>query len=420
MEAATVTTAPKDRSELDLASIRADFPGLGQTVHGKPLVFLDSAASAQKPRAVIEAVAGAYAENYANVHRGVHTLSQNATAAYENARAVSARFLRASSADEVVFVRGATEAINLVARSFLAPRLAAGDEVLVTEMEHHSNIVPWQLLCEPLGARVVPAPIDDRGALDLEAFERLLGPRTKMVSVVHVSNALGTVNPVAEIIRMARERDIPTMIDGAQAAPHTTIDVQALGCDFYTISGHKVFGPTGIGLLYGRRDRLSGMQPYQGGGEMIQSVSFKGSSWAPPPARFEAGTPHIVGAIGLGAALEYVTEIGLDRIAAHEHELLGYAEQRLSSLPQVRLVGTAPGKAAVVSFVVDGVHAHDIGTILDAEGVAVRAGHHCAQPAIEHFGLAATARASFALYNTRSEVDRLVDAVGHALEIFGA
>ncbi len=419
MESVTLPPIHEDRSALDLAAIRADFPGLNQLVHGKPLVFLDSAASAQKPRAVIDALSDAYTKNYANVHRGVHTLSQNATTAYENARAVGARFLGASSADEMVFVRGATEAINLVAQSFLAPRLTAGDEVLVTRMEHHSNIVPWQMVCEALGARVVPAPIDDHGALDLDAFEQRLGPRTKMVSVVHVSNALGTVNPVAEIVRMARERGIPTMIDGAQAAPHTAIDVQALGCDFYTISGHKVFGPTGIGLLYGRRERLADMAPYQGGGEMIQSVSFEGSSWAPPPSRFEAGTPHIVGAIGLGAALEYVSAIGLDRIAAHEHDLLHYAEERLSTLPQVRLIGTAPGKAAVVSFVVEGIHAHDIGTILDAEGVAVRAGHHCAQPAIEHFGLAATARASFALYNTRSEVDGLVDAIGGALEIFG-
>jgi len=412
----SVTTI--DPSTLDVAAVRADFPALAQRVNGRPLVYLDNAASAQKPRAVIEAVAHAYTKDYANVHRGVHSLSQHATDAYEQARSVGRRFLGAAHDEELVFVRGATEAINLVAQSFVRPRLGAGDEILVTEMEHHSNIVPWQLLCAEVGARLVAAPIDDRGALDLEAFADLLSSRTKMVSVVHISNALGTINPVAEIVRLARSRGIPTMIDGAQAAPHMAIDVHALGCDFYAISGHKVFGPTGIGLLYGRREHLRAMPPYQGGGEMIHSVSFAGSRWAPPPHRFEAGTPHIVGAIGLAAALRYVESIGAPRIGAHEHDLLTHASEQLGALPQVRLIGTAAEKAAVLSFVVEGIHAHDVGTILDQEGVAVRAGHHCAQPAIEHFGLAATARASFALYNTHAEIDRLVRAVKHAIEIF--
>lgn len=407
------------RDGLDVDAVRAGVPGLAQSVNGKPLVYLDSAASAQKPQAVIDAVADAYAHGYANVHRGVHRLSQLATDAYERARSTGSRFLGARHDDEIVFVRGATEAINLVAHSFVAPRLEPGDEVLVTHMEHHSNIVPWQLVCERSGARLVPAPIDDRGALDLDAFAALLSPRTKMVSVVHISNALGTINPVAEIVRLARERGIPTMFDGAQAAPHAKIDVAALGCDFYTISGHKVFGPTGIGLLYGKREHLAAMPPYQGGGDMIEAVSFDGSTWARPPSRFEAGTPHIVGAIGLGAALEWLEAIGLERVADHEQAILDYANERLGAIESVRLVGTAPEKASVISFVLDGVHAHDIGTILDSEGIAVRAGHHCAQPAMDRLGVDATARASFALYNTRDEVDRLVAGLGTVLEIFG-
>ena len=410
---------PAAASSFDVAAVRASVPGLAQMVNGRPLVYLDSAASAQKPQVVIDTVAAAYASDYANVHRGVHLLSQRATDAYEGARSAGARFLGAAHDDEIVFVRGATEAINLVASSFLDSRLGPGDEVLVTHMEHHSNIVPWQLLCAKTGARLVPAPIDDRGALDLDAFAGLLSPRTKMVSVVHVSNALGTINPVDEIIRMARDHGIPTMIDGAQAAPHTSIDVQALDCDFYTISGHKVFGPTGIGLLYGTRDRLAAMPPYQGGGDMIETVSFGGSTWSKPPSRFEAGTPNIVGAIGLGAALDWLADLGIDRVAAHEHDLLTYATARLSQFEPLRLVGTAPEKASVISFVIDGVHAHDIGTILDAEGIAVRAGHHCAQPAMDRLGVESTARASFALYNTRDDVDRLVDGIGSVLEIFG-
>lgn len=404
--------------ELDVERVRRDFPALEQTVNGKPLVYLDNAASAQKPRAVVDAVARAYVEGYANVHRGVHTLSQQATAAYEGAREIGRRFLGAAEAREIVFVRGSTEAINLVAQSFVRPRLNRGDEILITHMEHHSNIVPWQMLCAARGARLKVVPIDDDGALDLGAYERLLGPRTAIVSLVHVSNALGTINPVRELVALARERGIPTLIDGAQAAPHTAIDVGRLGCDFYTISGHKVFGPTGIGLLYGRAELLASMPPYQGGGEMIRSVSFDRTEYAEPPHKFEAGTPHIVGAIGLGVALEYVESLGIDAIDAYEHELLAYATERLAALPRLRLIGTAGQKAAVVSFVVDGVHAHDVGTILDHEGVAVRAGHHCAQPVMERFGVAATTRASFAFYNTRDEVDRLVAGVERVLEVF--
>lgn len=407
------------KAAFDVESVRAQVPGLDQEVMGKPLIYFDNAASAQKPQSVIDAVAGAYARDYANVHRGVHTLSQRATDAYERARTIGRRFLGAGRDQEIVFVRGATDAINLVAHSFARPRLGPGDEVLVSRLEHHSNIVPWQLVCADAGARLIPAPIDDRGALDLDAFRDLLSPRTKMIALAHVSNALGTVLPAAEVIRMARQRGIPTLIDGAQAAPHQAIDVSELGCDFYTISGHKAFGPTGIGLLYGRQNLLEAMRPYQGGGEMIETVSFEGSAWAPPPHRFEAGTPHIVGAIGLGAALEWLADLGLERIAAYEHELLRYATGRLEAIDGLRIIGTADDKAAVISFVLDGVHAHDVGTILDAEGIAVRAGHHCAQPAIAHFGLAATARASLALYNTRQEIDRLVEGIGTVVEIFG-
>ncbi len=412
------TSAEVMHQAFDVERVRADFPALAQVVHGKPLVYLDNAASAQKPQAMIDAVADAYVHNYANVHRGVHTLSQRATDAYEKARETGRRFLGAGQADELVFVRGVTEAVNLVAQSFLRPRLSAGDEIVLSAMEHHSNLVPWQMVAEATGARLRIIPVDDQGALDLDAYEALLGPKTRMVSVVHVSNAIGTTNPVRTMIDTARERGIPTMIDGAQAAPHVPIDVRALGCDFYAISGHKVYGPTGIGLLYGRAERLDAMVPYQGGGEMILTVSYERSEYNVAPHRFEAGTPNIVGAIGLGAALEYVESVGLEAIAAHEHDLLVYATERLGSMPAIRLVGTAEGKAAVVSFVVEGVHAHDIGTILDLEGVAIRAGHHCAQPLMDRFGVAATVRASFGLYNTREEIDRLVGALEKAVEIF--
>ncbi len=403
----------------DVERVRADFPALEQTIHGKPLAYLDNAASAQKPQAMIDAVTSAYTHNYSNVHRGVHTLSQRATEAYEGAREIARRFMGAARPEEIVFVRGTTEGINLVAHSFVRPRLAPGDEVLISAMEQHSNIVPWQIVCEETGARLRVAPITDRGEIDLDAFEDLLTDRTRMVAVVHVSNALGTINPARRIVELASRRGIPTLFDGAQAAPHLELDVAELGCDFYTISGHKLFGPTGIGALYGRFERLAAMKPYEGGGEMIRSVTFEATEYNDPPHRFEAGTPHIVGAIGLGAAMCYVEETGLDAIAAHEHELLIHATERLGEIPQVRLIGTAAEKAAVLSFVVEGIHAHDVGTILDHQGVAVRVGHHCAQPLMDRYGVPATARASFAFYNTRQEVDRLVDGLHQLLEFFG-
>jgi cysteine desulfurase/selenocysteine lyase len=421
-----MTTTLEDRTQptttpaaFDVERLRRDFPALGQTVNGHPLVYLDSAASAQKPRAMLEAVARAYAYDYSNVHRGVHTLSQRATAAYEGARETLARFLGAAEAAEIVFVRGTTEGLNLVAQSFARPRLAPGDEVLVSHMEHHSNIVPWQLVCEATGARLKVAPISDDGELDLDAFARLLGERTRIVALVHVSNALGTIVPVAEVVRLAHARGVPVVLDGAQAAPHLPLDVRELGCDFYTVSGHKLFGPTGIGVLYGRRELLEAMAPYQGGGEMISSVTFAKSEYKEPPHRFEAGTPNIVGAIGLGAVVDYLEAIGMERIAAYEGELLAYGRERLAAVPGLRLIGTARHKAALFSFVIEGVHAHDVGTILDQQGIAVRAGHHCAQPAMERFGIAATARASLAFYNTREEIDRLVDGLAEVREIFG-
>ncbi len=403
----------------DVERIRRDFPALEQEVNGKPLAYLDNAASAQKPRAVIDAIARAYALDYSNVHRGVHTLSQRATDAYEGARETVQRFLGAQRHEEIVFVRGTTEGINLVAEAYMRPRLQPGDEVLISAMEHHSNIVPWQMVCAATGAVLKVVPINDRGELETDAYEELLSERTRLVAMVHVSNALGTVNPVRRIIRAARERGVPTLLDGAQAAPHTAIDVRELGCDFYTISGHKLFGPTGIGALYVRSERYAEMEPYQGGGEMIRSVTFERTEYNEPPHKFEAGTPHIVGAIGLAAVIDYLSAIGMEAIAAYEHDLLGYANERLGALPEVRFVGTAADKAALISFVVEGVHAHDVGTILDQEGVAVRVGHHCAQPVMDRFGLPATARASFAFYNTREEVDRLAAAIGRVAEIFG-
>lgn len=406
-------------ASFDVEKIRADFPALGQQVHGQPLAYLDSAASAQKPRQVIEAITRAYSFEYSNVHRGVHWLSQRATDHYEAARASVQRFLGAPEERELIFVRGATEGINLVAQSFLRPRLGPGDEVLLTAMEHHSNIVPWQMVCEATGAGLRVVPFDHRGELDMAAFEELLGERTKMVAAVHVSNAIGTVNPVEQMVELARRQGVPILLDGAQAAPHQQLDLAALGCDFYVVSGHKMCGPTGIGVLWGRAELLENMPPYQGGGEMILSVSFDGTTYNEIPHRFEAGTPNIVGAIGLGAAIDYLEDIGLDRIAAYERELLDYAHARLQAIPEVRLIGTAPHKAAVVSFVVEGVHAHDVGTILDREGIAVRVGNHCAQPAIECFGVSATARASLAFYNTRQEIDRLAAGLGRVVELFG-
>ena len=403
----------------DIERVRADFPILHQRIHGKPLAFLDSAASAQKPRAVIEAMSRFYESDYANIHRGVYELSERATCAFEGARETVRRFLNAGVAREIVFVRGTTEAINLVAHAWGREHVAAGDEILITHMEHHSNIVPWQLLCQEKKAQLRVAPVDDRGALLMGEFEKLLSPRTKIVAVAHVSNAVGTVNPVAEIVDLAHERGVPVLVDGAQAVPHGRVDVRALGCDFYVFSGHKVFGPSGIGVLYGKAELLESMPPYQGGGEMILSVSFEETTYKKIPHRFEAGTPDIAGAVGLGAALDYVTALDPGELAAHERHLLAYATEELSKLPGLRLIGTAPKRSAVVSFVLEGVHPHDVGTILDQEGIAVRAGHHCAQPLMERFGVPATVRASIALYNHKADVDALVAGLHRVGEVFG-
>ncbi|TNF70616.1 MAG: cysteine desulfurase [Acidobacteria bacterium] len=411
--------ATGDRPPFDVVRIRADFPALDQTVHGKPLAYLDNAASAQKPQAALDAEAECYRRFYSNVHRGVHYLSEKATDAYEEARRKVQRFVNAAREEEMVFVRGTTEGINLVASTYGKQHVGAGDEVLITTMEHHSNIVPWQLLCEEKGARLVVAPINERGEVIVEEYEKLLSERTRIVAVTHVSNALGTINPVAEMIGMAHARGVPVLIDGAQAVPHLEVDVQELGCDFYAFSSHKLFGPTGVGALYGRLDLFADMPPYQGGGEMIRSVTFEKTEFSPPPARFEAGTPDIAGAIGMGAAIDYLQALDMNAVAAHEHDLLDYATRALEAVPEVRIIGTAANKASVISFVIGDVHAHDVGTILDREGVAVRAGHHCAQPVMDRFGVPATTRASFALYNTREEVDRLVAGVERVKELFG-
>ena len=403
---------------LDIAGIRGDFPILAERIHGKPLVYLDNAATSQKPRAVIDAIVGYYEHLNANIHRGVHTLSVRATEAHDAARQTVKRFLNAADTREIIFLRGTTEAINLVAQSYGRTHVAAGDEVLITAMEHHSNIVPWQILCEERGARLVVGPIDDRGELRLDEFEKLIGPRTRMVAVTHVSNALGTVNPLREMIERSHRRGVPVLVDGAQAVPHFAVDVQALDCDFYAFSGHKVYGPTGIGVLYGKRALLEAMPPYQGGGDMISSVTFEKTTYNVLPFKFEAGTPDIAGAIALGAALEYIGGIGMDRIAAHEHELLAYATEAVGAIPGVQLIGTASERAGALSFVLDGVHPHDLGTILDREGIAMRTGHHCAQPVMERFGIPATARASFAVYNTKQEVDALVEGIQAAREVF--
>jgi cysteine desulfurase / selenocysteine lyase len=402
----------------DLGRVRADFPILSREVHGRPLVYLDNGASTQKPRAVIDAVAGCYTGYYSNVERGVHTLSQLSTEARERARATVARFLNASSPEEVVFLRGTTEAINLVAWSWGRKNVSPGDEVLITALEHHSNIVPWQMLCEERGATLRVAPLDDRGEVRMEELERLLSPRTRLVAVAHVSNALGTINPVREMAALAHGVGAVVLVDGAQGIPHLTVDVRELGCDFYAFSGHKVYGPSGIGVLWGRAELLAGMPPWQGGGGMIRTVTFEKTTYAPPPHRFEAGTPAIEAAIGLGAALEYVAALGLPEIAAWEGELLARATELLAEIPGLRVVGTAPHKAAVLSFAVAGIHPHDMGTILDREGIAVRAGHHCAQPVMERFGVPATTRASFGLYNTLDDVLALAAGVRRAVELF--
>ncbi|HYG68811.1 MAG TPA: cysteine desulfurase [Anaeromyxobacteraceae bacterium] len=409
---------PNARAPLDVARIREEFPILSQRVRGKPLVYLDNAATTQKPRAVIDAVRRYYEEDNANIHRGVHLLSERATRAYEEARVKIARFLGAADPHEVVFVRGTTEAVNLVAQTFGRQRVGAGDEVLVTAMEHHSNIVPWQLLCAEKGATLAVAPISDAGDLDVDALDRLVGPRTRLVSVAQVSNALGTVNPIAEIVARAHAKGVPVLVDGAQGAPHLGFDVQAAGADFYAFSGHKLYGPTGVGVLWGRRELLDAMPPWQGGGDMIRSVSFEGTTYAEVPHKFEAGTPHIAGVIGLGAALDWVGRVGLPAIAAHEHALVAYLLDALREVEGVRLVGTPRERAGVVSFLLGDVHPHDIGTVLDRHGIAVRAGHHCAQPLMKRYGVAATARASVAAYNTREEMDALVRGLVAVRELF--
>jgi len=403
----------------DVARVRRDFPILDQAIHGHPLVYLDNAATAQKPRVVLEAMDHYYRESNANVHRGVHTLSERATALYEGGRDRARAFLNARAREEIIFVRGTTEAINLVAQSYARPRLKPGDEILITHLEHHSNTVPWQMVCEQTGARLKVVPITPDGALDLEAFERLLGSRTRIFAVAHVSNALGTVNPIAELTARARAAGAMVLIDGAQGVPHRAVDVQALDCDFYAFSAHKLYGPTGIGVLYGRREVLEAMPPWQGGGDMIRTVRFEGSTWNDLPYKFEAGTPAIAEAVGLGAALDYVERIGLDAIARHEAALLNYALERLREIDGLRFIGSAPQRASVVSFVVEGVHPHDLGTILDHAGVAIRAGHHCAMPVMDFYGVPATARASLACYNTTADIDALVAALQGARDLFG-
>ncbi len=403
----------------DVERIRKDFPILHQVVHGKPLVYLDNAATTQKPQPVLDALRAYYTADNANVHRGVHLLSERATEAYEAARTRVRRFLNVADPREIVFVRGATEGINLVARTYGRQAVGPGDEILITGLEHHSNIVPWQMLCDDQGAALRVVPINDSGEVDLEAYDRLLSDRTRLVAVAHVSNALGTIVPIGRMIEAAHRRGIPVLVDGAQAVAHMSVDVQALDCDFYVFSGHKVFGPTGIGALYGKSELLERMPPFHGGGDMIKSVSFEKTVYNDLPYKFEAGTPDIAGAIGLGVALEYLEALGRDRVEAYERELLAYGTERLSSCPGVRLIGTAREKAGVLSFVVDGVHAHDVGTILDREGIAVRAGHHCAMPVMARFGVAATTRASLAFYNTREELDALVDGLEKVREIFG-
>jgi cysteine desulfurase / selenocysteine lyase len=402
----------------DVARVRADFPILRRQVRGRPLVYLDNAATTQKPQVVIDALTQYYTESNANVHRGVHQLSEIASEAYEGARRKAAAFFNAASEREIVFTRNATESINLVAHAFGRSQVHAGDEVLISAMEHHSNIVPWQMLCAERGARLRVAPIDDRGELIVDEFEALVTERTKLVAIAHMSNALGTVNPVEAIVRTAHARGIPVLLDGSQAAYHMPVDVQALDCDFYAATGHKLYGPTGIGVLYAKEKHLEAMPPFLGGGDMIRSVTFEKSTWNSVPHKFEAGTPDIAGAIVLGVALDYIQSIGLPQIAEHEHELLEYGTAALSAIEGVRLIGTARRKASILSFVLDGVHPHDVGTIVDRDGVALRTGHHCAQPVMERFGVPATARASLAMYNTREDIDALVDAIARVKEVF--
>jgi cysteine desulfurase/selenocysteine lyase len=405
--------------KFDVERIRKDFPVLDQTIHGKPLIYLDNAATSQKPLAVIEAEVHFYRHDCSNIHRGVHELSERATKSYEDARVTVQRFLNARDSKEIIFVRGTTEAINLVANSFGRKNVKAGDEILITAMEHHSNIVPWQMLCEEKGAKLRVAPVNDRGELIFDEFEKLLGPKTRLVAVVHVSNVLGTINPVREMIDAAHSKNIPVLLDGAQAAPHLAVDVKDLDCDFYTLSGHKLYGPTGVGVLYGKADLLDEMPPYQGGGDMISSVTFEKTLYNSLPYKFEAGTPNIAAGIGLGAAIDYVKKIGIENISAYEDELLVYATEALSNISGLRIIGTAEKKAGVISFVMEGIHPHDVGTVLDQEGIAVRTGHHCAQPLMERFGIPATTRASLAFYNTKGEIDALASGILKVKELLG-
>ena len=418
MSESAVTQMPATAG-FDVEKIRLDFPVLHQKAHGKPLVYLDNAATTQKPRAVIDATTRYYERDNANIHRGVHVLSERATRHYEEARARVARFLNAPDPRSVVFTRNSTEGINLVAQTFGRTRVGEGDEIILSEIEHHSNIVPWQLLALEKGARLRVIPVDDRGDLILEAYASLFSPRTKLVALTHMSNALGTIPPVEAMIRTAHARGVPVLVDGSQAAYHRRVDLERLDCDFYVVTGHKLYGPTGIGALYGKREHLEAMPPYQGGGDMIRSVSFEKTTWNDLPFKFEAGTPNIAGAIGLGAAIDYVESIGMDAIAGHERDLLDYATASVEGIPGLTIIGTAREKASVLSFTMDGIHPHDIGTILDREGIAVRTGHHCAQPVMERFGIPATVRASFAMYNTRSEVDALVAGIGKVREMLG-
>jgi cysteine desulfurase/selenocysteine lyase len=413
-----MTTVAARARGFDVARVRADFPILRRSARGRPLVYLDNAATTQKPQVVIDALTRYYSEYNANVHRGVHELSEIASEAYENARRKIAAFLNAPDERHIIFTRNATESINLVAYAFGRSQIGRGDEVLISAMEHHSNIVPWQLLCEERGARLRVAPIDDRGELILEEFEALVGGRTKLVAIAHMSNALGTINPVDEIIRIAHARGVPVLLDGSQAAYHMPVDVQALDCDFYAATGHKLYGPTGIGILYGKVSYLESMPPFLGGGDMISSVTFERSTWNTLPHKFEAGTPDISGAIGLGVAIDYIQATGLSLVAEHEQGLLAYGTEALSSIDGVRLIGTARKKASILSFVVEGIHPHDVGTIVDREGIAIRTGHHCAQPVMDRFGVPATARASLAMYNTREDIDALVRALARVREVF--
>jgi cysteine desulfurase/selenocysteine lyase len=413
-----VGAKPDKADAFDLEKIREDFPILKQKVHGKPLVYLDNAASAPKPQKVIDRLSRFYAEDYSNIHRGVYELSQRSTHAYEDTRVKIRKFINAGSESEIIFVRGTTEAVNLVAYSFGRTYVKEGDEIVITAMEHHSNIVPWQLLCKAVGARLRVAPMDERGDLVLEELESLLGERTRLVAVAHVSNALGTVNPVRRIIKMAHEREIPVLIDGAQAVPHAKVDVRDLDCDFYCFSGHKMYGPSGVGVLYGKEKLLDAMPPFEGGGDMISSVSFEKTTYNRLPYKFEAGTPNIAGVVGLGAAVDYLNEIGVEAIARHEDEILAYATEKLLEIPGLTIVGRARHKSSAISFVYEGIHPHDIGTILDKEGIAVRTGHHCAQPVMDFFGVPATARASLAVFNNREDIDALVKGLHKVIEVF--